>query len=283
MSMSSGTSVPSPGLVCALTRGNLASVADDLRARLDHDALQAAAGPPWTVRLHDALGSTNAEAASTPERNLVVVADHQQAGRGRLDRVWVTPQGAALTFTAVLDPSIEDQWWPLLPLATGLAVARAAGAVLKWPNDVLIEGEKVCGILIERVQTGTGPLALLGVGINVTQSREELPVDTATSLLLADRPTDRTELFGEVLTGIRAYVDMLARSPHELMTSYRDSCSTLGQQVRVELPSGQSLVGEAMDLDAHGRLMVDAGIDTGVVPVAAGDVVHVRPAKANDQ
>lgn len=255
----------------------------DPRARLDQEALQAAAGPPWTVRLYDALDSTNAVAASAPERNLVVVAEHQQAGRGRLDRVWVTPPGAALTFTAVVDPSIEDQWWPLLPLATGLAVARATGAVLKWPNDVLIEDHKVCGILIERVQTRTGPLAVVGVGINVSQTREELPVDHATSLLLAGRPTDRTELFGEVLTGIRRNVAQLASSPHSLMGSYRHLCSTLGQQVRVELPHGESLVGRATDLDPHGRLMVDAGVEGGVVAVAAGDVVHVRPANRFDQ
>ncbi len=255
----------------------------DPRARLDQTALQAAAGAPWTVRLYDALDSTNQVAAGAPERNLVVVADHQQAGRGRLDRVWVTPDGAALTFTAVVDPSLDDQWWPLLPLATGLAVARATGAVLKWPNDVLIEDQKVCGILIERIQSRSGPLALIGVGINVSQTREELPVETATSLLLAGRPTDRTALFHEVLAGIRAYVGVLAGSPHSLVTSYRASCSTLGQTVRVELPSGQSLVGEATDLDPHGRLMVDTGIETGVVSVAAGDVVHVRPAQSDPE
>jgi len=235
------------------------------------------------VRLYDAVDSTNAVAASAPERNLVVVTDHQQAGRGRLDREWVTPRGAALTFTAVIDPSLEDQWWPLIPLATGLAVGQATGAVLKWPNDVLIEGRKVCGILIERVHTRTGPLALIGVGINVSQSQEELPVENATSLLLSDRPTDRTELFREVLAGIRANLEVLAASPHSLMTRYRTLCSTLGQQVRVELPHGESLVGRAVDLDAHGRLMVDAGVETGVVTVAAGDVVHVRPANPIDQ
>jgi BirA family biotin operon repressor/biotin-[acetyl-CoA-carboxylase] ligase len=253
-------------------------VATDPRARLDQDSLQAAAGSPWTVRLYDALDSTNAVAASAPERNLVVVADHQQAGRGRLDREWVTPHGAALTFTAVVDPSLEDQWWPLVPLVAGCAVARTTGAALKWPNDVLIEGRKVCGILVERVQTRTGPLALVGVGINVSQAREELPVETATSLLLAGRPTDRTELFREVLTGIRAYLGVLASGPHSLITSYRARCSTLGQTVRVELPDGRSLLGEAVDLDPHGRLMVDTGLDAGVVAVAAGDVVHVRPA-----
>ena len=233
------------------------------------------------MRLYDEVGSTNQVAASAPERNLVVVADHQQAGRGRLDRVWVTPRGAALTFTAVVDPSLEDQWWPLLPLAAGLAVARATGAVLKWPNDVLIEGQKLCGILVERVQTRTGPLALVGIGINVSQSRDELPVDHATSLLLADRATDRTALLGEVLHGIRRHVADLAASPRSLMTSYRNLCSTLGQQVRVEMPNGQVLVGEATNLDPHGRLMVDTGIEAGVVAVAAGDVVHLRAAQAD--
>jgi len=109
------------------------------RSPLDEAALQAVAGPQWTVRLHAEAGSTNALAAAEPESNLVVVADHQQAGRGRLDREWVTPPGAALTFSAVLDPLVDNEWWPVVPLVTGYAVARALGGpfTLKWPNDVL--------------------------------------------------------------------------------------------------------------------------------------------------
>ena len=243
------------------------------RARLDQDALQAAAGPSWSVRLYDAVDSTNAVAAAAPEPDLVVVGDHQQAGRGRLDRVWVTPEGAALTMTAVVDPGVEDQWWPLVPLVAGCAVARATGAAVKWPNDVLLEGQKVCGILVERIQADGRPLALVGIGINVSQTREELPVDTATSLLLSGRDTDRTALLGAVLAELRSWLGVLARSRRELVEHYRRLCTTLGQTVRVELPDGRSITGPAEDVDDHGRLVVDG------TSVAAGDVVHVRPAE----
>ena len=245
---------------------------DDLRASLDQDALQAAAGQSWTIRLYDAVDSTNAVAAAAPEPDLVVVGDHQQAGRGRLDRVWVTPEGAALTMTAVVDPGVEDQWWPLVPLVAGCAVARATDATLKWPNDVLLEDKKVCGILVERIQADGHPLALVGIGINVSQTREELPVETATSLLLAGRDADRTALLGSVLGELRSWLAVLARSPHELVDHYRRLCSTLGQAVRVDLPDGLALTGTAEDVDAYGRLVVDG------TAVAAGDVVHVRPA-----
>jgi BirA family biotin operon repressor/biotin-[acetyl-CoA-carboxylase] ligase len=249
------------------------------RSPLDQSALQAAAGPPWTVQLHAAANSTNALAAADPVRNRVVVTDHQQAGRGRLDRRWVTPPGAALTFSAVVDPVVDVEWWPLLPLVAGYAVARVLRGSLKWPNDVLLGDRKVCGVLVERVHVrahGTEkPLAVIGIGINVDQTAAELPVPTATSLALTGHPVDRTELFGEVLGHLHAFLGMLARSPHGFLANYRPMCTTLGADVRVELPNGRAVKGRAFDLDDHGRLLVESG--SGVVPVAAGDVVHVHP------
>ena len=128
----------------------------------------------------------------------MVVAEHQTAGRGRLDRSWETPPRAALTFSVLLRPTVGPAQWPWLPLLTGYAVAgalRDAGfdAGVKWPNDVLVGDLKVAGILVERVDTPTGPAAVLGVGLNVSTTAEELPVPTATSLALAagDAPTGR--------------------------------------------------------------------------------------------
>ena len=246
------------------------------RSPLDAGALRAAAGPDWTVQLHATAGSTNALAAAAPARNLVVVADHQTAGRGRLDRTWETPPGAALTFSAVVDPQVEPEWWPVLPLAAGLAVGRALGpgARLKWPNDVLIGEDKVCGILVERV--GSRPAyAVIGIGINVDQTRDELPVPEATSLALAGVPRDRSELFGEVLRALRLAVGSLREDPHGVVTSYRGLSATLDRPVRVDLPDGSVLEGPAVDIDDHGRLVV---LHQGRrVAVGAGDVVHVRP------
>jgi BirA family biotin operon repressor/biotin-[acetyl-CoA-carboxylase] ligase len=245
------------------------------RSPLDEAALQAVAGPQWKVRLHAEAGSTNALAVAEPESNLVVVADHQQAGRGRLDREWVTPPGAALTFSAVLDPVVDTEWWPVLPLVTGYAVARALGgyATLKWPNDVMIEGRKVCGILVERVATRP-PMVVIGIGINVDQTEDELPVPTATSLTHAGHAVDRTALFGDVLASLRASLGHFARHPDLFMNQYRDRSATLGHDVRVDLPGDRTVEGRAVDFDDHGRLRLQT--DDEVLTLSAGDVVHVR-------
>ena len=247
------------------------------RSPLEQAALQEVAGPQWQVRLHAEAGSTNALAAADPARHRVVVADHQQAGRGRLDREWVTPPGAALTFSAVFDPVVDTEWWPVLPLVAGYAVARALGsfATLKWPNDVMIGDHKVCGILVERVNTRP-PMVVIGIGINVDQTADELPVPTATSLALAGHPVDRTALFGEVVHSLREWLGQFAQSPNTFMDHYRGRSATLGRDVRVELPGDQTAEGRVDHLDQHGRLVLETA--DGTVTLSAGDVVHVRPA-----
>ncbi|TPG84233.1 biotin--[acetyl-CoA-carboxylase] ligase, partial [Pseudomonas caspiana] len=166
-----------------------------MRESLDREALHEALvtpGQPWTgVDVHPALGSTNLEAARLAQPWRVVVTDHQQAGRGRLGRAWDTPANTSVTLSVLLPAPDQGRGW--LPLATGLAVRDALAEVadvdsgLKWPNDVLLpsDGErKVCGILCELQPAGI----VVGLGINVDQDRDELPVDTATSLRLAGAP-----------------------------------------------------------------------------------------------
>ena len=228
-------------------------------------------------------GSTNAVAAERPVPGTIVLADHQTAGRGRLDRQWETPPGTALTFSAVVDPGLADQDWPLLPLATALAVAegvrRSTGLDprLKWPNDLLLAlpdgGEgKVAGILLERVADASDqPLAVIGVGINVGMTREQLPVPTATSLAVAGSDADRTAVFGAVAEALAATLAELGADPQAVLGRYRQECSTIGRDVEVHLPDGDVFTGRADDVDAHGRLVVDGRA------VGAGDVVHVRP------
>ena len=258
------------------------------RPPIDADA---AARPGWRVEVVAATPSTNADVAARArlgERpGLVLVAEHQTAGRGRLARSWVTPPGAALTLSLLVAPEeVPLDRWPWLPLLTGLAVAdgvrRAVGveASLKWPNDVLVADAKLAGILVERLERPAavgGPAAVVGVGINVSTTRDELPVPTATSLALAGaRSLDRTRLLGEVLGCFaERYGDWRARGGGGLRASYAAACATIGRAVRVELPGG-SLRGRAVGVDDDGRLRVDDGERVHVV--GAGDVVHVRPA-----
>lgn len=256
---------------------------------LELDALAEAAGTGWEVVLLESAGSTNAVAAADPRSDLLVVADHQTDGRGRLDRSWDTPPGTALTFSAVVDPGLADHDWPVLPLAVALAVAdgirQAAGVSvdLKWPNDLLIarpdgsegsEGSegKVAGILLERVAGREGmPLAVIGIGINVGLAEADLPVPTATSLAIAGSSVDRTDVFAEVVAALGAVLDALRSGPAAVLERYRSECTTIGRDVTVHLPDGETFTGLASGLDRNGRLLVEDRA------IGAGDVVHVRP------
>lgn len=255
--------------------------------------------PDVRIEVVDTAASTNALAVRRAHEGaadgLVVVADHQTAGRGRLDRTWETPPGTALTFSMVLRPVVPTRSWPWLPLLTGYAVGKALKAQgydagVKWPNDVLIGDKKVAGILIERIETGQGPAAVVGVGLNVGMRADELPVPTATSLLLEgggendgragrEGGPDRTTVLLSVLSTLReSYDAWQAGGDHtglRLAQSYAAACVTVGQDVRVDLPDGSVLAGRATGVDPGGRLVVD-GPD-GPTPVAAGDVLHVRP------
>ncbi|MGH3411876.1 MAG: biotin--[acetyl-CoA-carboxylase] ligase [Marmoricola sp.] len=250
------------------------------RPPLDGDALAAVAGARWSVTLLPSAPSTNAVAADRARPGLVVVADHQTEGRGRLDRTWQTPPGGALTFSAVVDPGIPDSHWPLLPLAAGIAVAvgvrrHGLAASVKWPNDVLYGDRKLAGILLERCSgDARRPLAVVGIGVNVDQRADELPVGTATSLTLEGVEVSRTALLGDLLAALGDEIDGLAE-PEEFLERYRNECVTLGRQVDVHLPHDEVVSGRASTVDGSGRLVLDT--PQGRRAVGAGDVVHVRP------
>jgi BirA family biotin operon repressor/biotin-[acetyl-CoA-carboxylase] ligase len=249
--------------------------------------------PDHQVEVVDEAGSTNAlvgerARAGGPE-GLVVLAEHQTAGRGRLDRTWESPARSGLTFSVLLRPTVPAASWPWLPLLTGYAVSKAlrAGgfdAAVKWPNDVLLEDRKVAGILVERVETPTGPAAVVGIGINVAMTADELPVPEATSLLVAssaDEVPDRTDLLGLVLDTLwESYVAWQEGgdgAAARLAASYADACATVGRDVTVALPGGETLAGRAVEVDPSGRLVVAHGAGERTA-VGAGDVVHVRDA-----
>lgn len=245
---------------------------------------------PWSsVLVLPECGSTNAELLRDPQPWRVVTTDHQVSGRGRLTRSWETPAFAAVALSAAvpLPPGREaDLGW--LPLLTGLAVRAAVrdhgleGAVLKWPNDVLVTGDdekKLCGILCEVAAPPAGErVVVIGLGINVDQTREELPVDRATSMALAGcGDVDRDRLVVSVLAHLADRYARWARGGVEharLVAEYQQECVTVGREVEIHLPGEQVRRGRAVRVDADGRLVVDG--PGGEVAHAAGDVVHAR-------
>ncbi len=257
----------------------------------------AGVGAPWLrLEIVEAAPSTNAAVAQRarggePE-GLVLVAEHQTAGRGRLQRRWESPARAALTFSVLLRPALAQGRWPWIPLLAGVAVVEGLAAYgappcdLKWPNDVMCGGRKLAGILAERVEsdlTADGAAALVvGIGLNVSTTRAELPLESATSLGLEgvqDPEPDRTEVLRTVLRSLTdryaGWVSGGEAAAVDLAAAYRGACRTLGQEVRVRLASGEVLEGRAAEVDTGGGLVVATG--SGSVTVSAGDVVHVRP------
>ncbi|MFD5148958.1 biotin--[acetyl-CoA-carboxylase] ligase [Streptomyces sp. NPDC058401] len=237
-------------------------------------------------------GSTNsdlaARAAKLPE-GAVLVAEEQTAGRGRLDRSWVAPARSGLFFSVLLKPgpAVPQERWGWLTLLAGVATAtglsRAAGVdtALKWPNDLLVtvdgEERKTGGILAERVGDGV----VLGIGLNVTLTDAELPVDTAGSLALAKATvTDRDPLLRAVLRSLEQWYGNWREAGGDpaasgLQETYAAGCATLGKHVRAELPGGRTLTGTAEAVDTDGRLVVRTAEDRHEA-VGAGDVVHLR-------
>ncbi|NEB76781.1 biotin--[acetyl-CoA-carboxylase] ligase [Streptomyces sp. SID14478] len=243
-------------------------------------------------------GSTNTDlvaraAAGAVQEGAVLVAEEQSAGRGRLDRRWSAPPRSGLFFSVLVRPAeheVPRARWGWLPLLTGVAVATALSAsagvdtALKWPNDLLVtvdgEERKAGGILAEAAADGG---IVIGVGLNVSLRAEELPVPTAGSLALAGaKVVDREPVLRAVLRSFeRWYVEWCAAEGDPglsgLQETYAAGCSTLGRQVRAHLPGEQELVGEAVAVDGEGRLVI-AGADGRREAVAAGDIVHLRPA-----
>ncbi len=282
------------------------------RPPLDTNALNdggflAACGIP-KIEVVDSTGSTNADLLrnvtedprSWPDLS-VLTAEHQSAARGRLDRRWEAPPRSSVSVSIVLRPVNADgrplpthsySWLSLLSaLALREALLETADipAELKWPNDVLVRGRKIAGILAQLGPMGDGaaPPVILGTGLNVTLTEGELPVPTATSVMLEDSATvDRTGLLKSYLsrfaTLYRSFCNAdgdpaagMAGGP-SLHKRVEAVLSTLGKQVRAQLPGDHEIIGHATRLDDYGSLLVTDSADHEHV-VTAGDVVHLRP------
>jgi BirA family biotin operon repressor/biotin-[acetyl-CoA-carboxylase] ligase len=235
---------------------------------------------PYTVEFHEEVGSTNArgrELAAEGAEDVVVLAERQTGGRGRLDRPWSSPPGGVY-LSLVLRPALPPARVPVLTLAAAVAATRAAReagveAGIKWPNDVLaVDGEerKLAGILTEMEgEADRVSWVVLGIGVNVDIESGALP-PTATSLRELGGSTDR-RAFTQVF--LKAFHE-LAGDPESVLPAWREHALTLGTRVRVETPGG-TVEGEAVDVVAPGTLVLET--DAGERRVHAGDCEHLRP------
>ena len=250
--------------------------------------LTAAVSP--RVHVIDTVDSTNAklvrDAEDDPDGHphlSVLLTRDQRASRGRLSRTWVTPPGSALAVSVLLRVgavAVHDRGW--IPLVAGAAMVDAVAAQLpahdvavKWPNDVLVDGRKICGILVEVVPSDPHTV-VVGAGVNTTMSEAELPVPTATSFAALRAVADEDRLVAVFLDALRDRIARLAVGGGAAVASdVVARCGTLGTRVTVSLPDGGVIEGTAARLDADGRLVV-ATDDGPESVVGAGDVVHVR-------
>ncbi|MFN4000543.1 biotin--[acetyl-CoA-carboxylase] ligase [Microcella sp.] len=242
----------------------------------------------------DRCSSTNTElvarAAELPDLAVIATTD-QTAGRGRLGRDWSAPPGSALAISMLvrLEAVPDPRRWGWLPLVAGVAVVRAVrslgveGAGLKWPNDVLVDDahglpRKLSGILTELAPEGV----VIGAGLNLSMTHDELPVATATSLALQGVPVDgdlADRALAATLRELRAIVAQWrsAGSPAELRAIVEPELRTIGRAVRIDRPGLDPLLGTALGLDDDGRLRVrPLGEGDEIIAVAAGDVTHLR-------
>jgi BirA family transcriptional regulator, biotin operon repressor / biotin---[acetyl-CoA-carboxylase] ligase len=261
------------------------------------DLARTAAQTP-RLRILESAGSTNdvlAELnrdAAEPSLSTVLTLD-QTSGRGRLGRVWTAPKDKTLAASVLVRPAVtglHDFPFGWIPLIAGAAMCTSideligAGRTgLKWPNDVQVDGRKVCGVLAELVPPGDA--VIVGTGVNLTLTEEELPVPMATSLALAGVALRGDDLVDRVLS---RYLSTLAEQVERLAASGGDAvgsgihrivsewCRTLGRDVRVSLPGGEDLFGEALGIDETGRLLLRTARDGEITTVAAGDVTHLR-------
>lgn len=237
------------------------------------------------VRSTPSTGSTNADVAAQarlghPE-GFVLIADEQTAGRGRRDRTWASPASSSVSMSILLRPAGDQRDLSWLSLLAGMAVTRGLRSLadepsrvsLKWPNDVLIDGDKVCGILSELVDTPSGYAVVVGIGINLSLDRADLPVAHATSLALAGLPHGRDDVVSRVLIAFdRLYADWLGSGPP--LDDYATLCASIGAPLRVMLSERDDVEGTGAGITPDGRLIV--ATPSGTQAFAVGDVVHAR-------
>ena len=242
---------------------------------LNADAIAGAlASSYWRVSVVEEIDSTqNYLRTSNPKSGDLITAEYQSAGRGRLDRKFDAEKSSALLFSFYFEPENEVKNLGYLTLLVGASVTATLNEITnnnnfkcKWPNDVLFNQKKVAGLLAEKTSSGV----IVGVGINVSTSKEALPVAHATSIFLAtDIQINRNELLAKILMNLQRDLQEW-QSGIDLTSKYRSLSATIGSQVRIALPDGSSVEAKAVDIDETGSLHLDNG-----QLITVGDVIHL--------
>ena len=204
----------------------------------------------------------------------ILVSEYQSSGRGRLDRTFTAPASSALTFSMYIEPKVVKGEWSFLTLLAGLSVHEAlhhldpqTSVSIKWPNDLLIGEKKFVGMIAQATDNGV----VIGIGINVGMTVEELPVENATSLLIEGfAELDRNLILAAIINHFEINVEMW-ENDKSFLAEYRAASTTIGSKVEVTLPGGEVISSKALDISDTGALLLENGRE-----VTVGDVVHLR-------
>ena len=204
----------------------------------------------------------------------ILASEYQTSGRGRLDRTFTAPPMSALTFSLYIEPKVEREEWSFITLLAGLSVHEALASLdpqvsvgIKWPNDLLIDDKKFVGMIAQATKKGI----ILGIGINVGMTAEELPVENATSLSLEGFSNlDRNEILASIINHFEINLEMWEHDK-SFLAEYRSASVTIGKDVEVTLPGGELIHSKAIDISNAGALLLEDGSE-----VTVGDVVHLR-------
>jgi BirA family biotin operon repressor/biotin-[acetyl-CoA-carboxylase] ligase len=247
------------------------------------------------IMLYDVVDSTNSIARDSAKegkpKGTIIMAKTQNEGYGRLKRYWFSPSGG-LWFSTILRPSFDTTKAPLITLMAGVAVSETLNkkypvtSTIKWPNDVLVNGKKICGIITEMRTNGSNiGYIILGTGINVNFMVSDLPEDLqVTSTTLKEEmgdDVDLEDLLIGILKSISHYLQKMEDGDFDVIVNrWKESSDTLGRKVRIEL-EGESMEGVAQDLDENGALILKK--DSGDSPkIFAGDCIHLTVSEGKE-
>lgn len=252
---------------------------DAPRAPLDKPLLSQEISRYWRVSVVEVTGSTQDDLfklASTGSAipKSILASEYQSNGRGRLDRTFEAAPHSALTFSIYVEPKVDKEEWPFLTLLAGLSVQEALHTLdpqisvgIKWPNDLLISEKKFAGLIAQATDKGI----VLGIGINVGMTKEELPVENATSLALEDFAIlNRNLILAAIINHFEINLEMW-ENDQSFLAQYRSASVTIGKDVEVTLPGGKLIKSRAIDISNAGGLVLEDGSE-----VTVGDVVHLR-------